>query len=767
MAFDLQPLPLFKEGEGPTILSASRANEIIRAVNALWKIQGTNGVLVTKSRRDVVVNIPGYVPTVCVAVTPAFDFMAFKKWIVIFGSVDLLGPGFNDILPGSGYYVDMAGTTVSTSGWIRTRDNINLTGADTYVLEWQFAGNQRGAQSDEVQVIIRDLTNGGTLFDQTYALTYLTGWTSYTASVTPVADTAISIEFRNPAPSPNSNPAGMLLRGISFRNDTTGETILTDEFGCEATDDLFGGLNGPVYDILCYRSLTDYVAVSGGNRWTATGVYLVGLFSSLNGVSIFNIAKLVPFQGNTVVAWSYTFTVNFDAAAPPLYFVRRLVNAVISATGDLAEKIPAGYTNGGGNWLNTDTTGSTGLVVDGPNAGLEWPITTIVRGGSNPTATATYGATQIHHLVFQDWINSWVVSGGGDTAKLPNYFGTFATGYQRAAAIGYGGDGVALGIMSHNGDGDDYAARTTNNYIGPSSQLGDTPAFEATGIATLEGFDALTDLVDRLDMLGFPPAPGALASSVPNTGFLVTMRRGVDYWRPDPGNVAGTSWYHYDEANPPTRGACLVDWRLAAGQVMPENIGFPTVAFPYWTGAGADCSCYSPVFSGWRSAGTGEFLVVANNVVIDGGTTDWNGARAADFRGMFALTPSGAAVTPFAVNLTFTGLSPSGTPSAVYNHPEILCIDSSDRIWFTGPIATINGTAVTAWQLYYIEGDGSGGTQAGLFGGGKIWSFREFAPDQFIVGGEFTSYLDPNGNDTGAQYLLFIDSAGAQITLTW
>ena len=764
MAFDLQPLPLFKEGEGPTILSASRANEIIRAVNALWKIQGTNGVLVTKSRRDVVVNIPGYVPTVCVAVTPAFDFMAFKKWIVIFGSVDLLGPGFNDILPGSGYYVDMAGTTVSTSGWIRTRDNINLTGADTYVLEWQFAGNQRGAQSDEVQVIIRDLTNGGTLFDQTYALTYLTGWTSYTASVTPVADTAISIEFRNPAPSPNSNPAGMLLRGISFRNDTTGETILTDEFGCEATDDVMGELNGPVFDILCYRTLTDYVAVSGGNRWTATGIYLVGIFGSLNGVQLYNICKLVPFQGKTVVSWSYTFTVGFNYDFPRLRYVRRLVNSVLAATADLATKLPSGYdpVEGAGNWINTDTTGATGLVASGVNAGLSWPIATYVSGSTTVKDFVIHGGTTIYHPVYHDWHVTLI-----DLDNFPNYFGQFATGYQRAAAIGYNPLDVAVGIMSHNGDGDDYAARTTDNYIGPSSQLGDTPAFEATGITTLEGFDALTNLVDRLDMLGFPPAPGALASSVPNTGFLVTMRRGVDYWRPDPGNVAGTSWYHYDEAAPPTRGVCLVDWRLAAGQVMPVNIGFPTVAFPYWTGAGADCSCYSPVFSGWRSAGTGEFLVVANNVVIDGGTTEWNGARANDFRGMFALTPSGADKPSFAVNLTFTGLSPSGTPSDFYNHPEILFIDSSDRIWFTGPIATINGTAVTAWQLYYIEGDGSGGTQVGFFGGGYITAMREFAPDQFIVGGFFVSYLDPNGNDTGAQYLLFIDSAGAQITLTW
>lgn len=262
-----------------------------------------------------------------------------------------------------------------------------------------------------------------------------------------------------------------------------------------------------------------------------------------------------------------------------------------------------------------------------------------------------------------------------------------------------------------------------------------------------------------------PPQFPVIEYNVINTGFIVTYRGGIDYWHPCPDTPLGQSWFDYDFANPPTRGVCLVDWRLAAGQVMPENFGFPVVNFPYWTGAGASCACYSPLFSGAR---TGEFIAVANNVVIDGGTTDWNGARATDFRGMFALLPDGTAKPSFAVNLTFTGLSPLGPPDDYFNHPEILFIDSSDRIWFTGPLATINGVSVSPWQLYWINGDGSGGTQVGNFNnGGKIWSFREFAPDQFIVGGEFPSYLDPNGNDTGAQYLLFIDSAGAQITLTW
>ena len=764
MALTLEPIPLLKPGEEGKILSTEWQNRLRATVNALWNIQGSNGVIVTKSQQNVVINIPGYVPTVCIPVTPAFDFMAFKQWIVIFGSVDLLGPGFNDILPGSGYYVDMAGTTVSTSGWIRTRDNINLTGADTYVLEWQFAGNQRGAQSDEVQVIIRDLTNGGTLFDQTYALTYLTGWTSYTASVTPVADTAISIEFRNPAPSPNSNPAGMLLRGISFRNDTTGESILTDEFGCEAVDNIEGGLDGPVFDIVVYA-----------NGASNSGVYLVGAFSSLNGVQLYNIAKLVPFQGNTVVSWSYTFTVGFSSSATQIFSIERIGNNLMTLTGEwdwlgqsnTLDKIPDGYdlVDGAGNFMVTDTVGVQALCTAGPNNGFPYPIQTDHYDDSAKYGSDTLQNNTLHAALLREDIFAETVA--------PYHFGKLVSGYNRLVSIGFGDpDNLTtpywllspIAMMSHDKNGDNYG--WVSECWGRNLDISARKVpFPATGICTIEGTLALATLVDRLgDPVGVPPTFPVIEANVINTGFIVTYRGGIDYWHPCPGAVAGFTWYDFDEANPPTRGVCLVDWRLAAGQVMPENIGFPVVNFPYWTGAGASCACYSPVFSGARS---GEFIVVANNTVIDGGTTDWNGARAADFRGMFALLPDGTAKPSFAVNLTFTGLSAGGDADDYFNHPEILFIDSSDRIWFTGPIATINGTAVTAWQLYYIDGDGSGGTQVGFFGGGKIWSFREFAPDQFIVGGEFTNYLDPNANDTGAQYLLFIDSAGAQITLTW
>ena len=86
----------------------------------------------------------------------------------------------------------------------------------------------------------------------------------------------------------------------------------------------------------------------------------------------------------------------------------------------------------------------------------------------------------------------------------------------------------------------------------------------------------------------------------------------------------------------------------------------------------------------------------------------------------------------------------------------------------TGPVTSINGRTVQPWQLYYIASDGSGGTQVGTFGGGHVWAMKEFNNEQFIVGGEFTTYIDPNGNNTGANYLLFMDPNGMhENSLTW
>ena len=777
MAFDFQPIPLVKEGEGPTILSASFANRIIEATNALWKIQGTNGVTVTKSRHDVVINVPDTSDDVCVAITPALDHKALKYWIVTRGTIDVVGSGFNDVYTGSGYYIDIAGTTSPTNGSIRSRTNQSLTTGDTYRLDWEIAGNHRAGGPNELRVLVTDQTNNATLFDQTYSKAAFDVWAEYYFEYTAVADIDISIEFMNADATPTT-VVGALLRGMRFRNLSRSLVMIGDELECEGSEDVPREIGGPVYDILVYRTYTDQAACLNPllDRWSARGIFLCGVFGSLNGIELYNQCKLIPFQGKTVVDWPYTFGIDFNLSSPAIKKLGRIGDNVLSLVHWDGDATPAKIMEqrfdnpgGGGCWVATNFDGEIPEVPVGySGAGLLYPV----AGDTDYSASYDSGAeTSIHETAFE--INQWPVA-----STSFSFWDTFAVGYNRIAGIGIGyypgppatSENASLFSFDWYGDVSN-GVGTTRPWLSSSLSTAFTPrGINATGICAVEGWSAFYDTVNRLGYDGLGNT-SVLEGDVPNTAFCITYRNAIDYfyWHPNPADTLGTTWHHYDYNNPPATRAILTDWRLQAAPVMTPNTGFPAspLAGSFWTGAGADCACYSPVFTGWRTNGNGEFIAIGNNAVIDGGATTWNGTRASDFQGIYAILTDGNALSPFHVELTFTGLSPAGVAGDLYNHPTILLIDSENRIWFTGPLATVNGTSVDAWQLYYVEGDGSGGGQVGAITGGIIHAMKEFRPGEYIVGGEFTSYLDNDGNDNESAYLVFIDETGLEIDLTW
>ncbi len=769
MAFDFQPIPLVKEGEGPTILSASFANRIIEATNALWKMQGTNGVTVTKSRHDVVINVPDTSDDVCVAITPAFDYKLFKKWIVIRGSVDVVGNGFSDVYPGSGYYIDIAGTTSPTDGRLRSRTNQSVLAGETYRLDYHIAGNHRGGNSD-IQVLITDITNNATLYDQTYTTAANDPWSELYYEFTPGVDADISIEFIN-ADLPPTGVVGALLKGMRFRNLSRGIVMIGDELECEGSEDVSREIDGPVYDILVYRTNTDQAAATNGalDRWDARGIFLCGSFGALNSIELYNQCKLIPFQGKTVVDWPYTFGIEFEGSSPAIRKIGRIGDNVLSlvyfdyVTPSKTMLQRFDVSGGAGCWVATDFSGTITEVPAGySNEGLLYPV-----AGDSITYLASYdGGTQTTNQTAESIALAFI--------PVSEFYlwETFAVGYNRIVGIGlnyFEGPPVAsnpASVFSFDWYGDISSGTGGGSpWWTASESFSGVESFAATGICAVEGWDAFNNPVDRK---GFDAFAGitTLESNVPNTGFVLTARRDVIPWNQDRSSGAGIYWSNYGSTYP-CKSAFIVDWRLQAAEVMTPNIGYPTIGFDWWTGSGADCACYSPVFTGWRTNGTGEFIAIGNNVVIDGGATTWNGARASDFQGIYAIGLDGNAISPFHVELTFTGLSPAGVAGDLYNHPTILLIDSENRIWFTGPLATVNGTSVDAWQLYYVEGDGSGGGQIGTIGWGIIHAMKEFRPGEYIVGGEFTTYIDGNGNDNNSAFLVFIDETGEEIDLTW
>lgn len=80
------------------------------------------------------------------------NFNGFSKWSVSGGTVDLIGNGYYDFLPGQGMFLDLDGSTGS-SGLLSTGD-FSLT-AGTYNVSFSLAGNHRGG-SDNVTVSFGD-----------------------------------------------------------------------------------------------------------------------------------------------------------------------------------------------------------------------------------------------------------------------------------------------------------------------------------------------------------------------------------------------------------------------------------------------------------------------------------------------------------------------------------------------------------------------------------------------------------------------------------
>jgi len=72
----------------------------------------------------------------------SLNYFGLRNWNVTAGSVDLIGNGFADSLPGNGLYLDLDGTT-SQAGTIESKTTFTLV-PGTYRLEFSLAGSQLG-----------------------------------------------------------------------------------------------------------------------------------------------------------------------------------------------------------------------------------------------------------------------------------------------------------------------------------------------------------------------------------------------------------------------------------------------------------------------------------------------------------------------------------------------------------------------------------------------------------------------------------------------
>jgi hypothetical protein len=87
--------------------------------------------------------------------TGTLNYTGLANWTVTGGSVDLIGNGYFDLLPGNGLYLDMNGST-GAAGAITS---VATFGPGTYNLTFDFAGTQRGYDG-KISFTFGDATGG-------------------------------------------------------------------------------------------------------------------------------------------------------------------------------------------------------------------------------------------------------------------------------------------------------------------------------------------------------------------------------------------------------------------------------------------------------------------------------------------------------------------------------------------------------------------------------------------------------------------------------
>lgn len=173
--------------------------------------------------------------------TPCLDYTGFLHWNVVGGTVDLLGPGLYDLVPGNGLYVDLAGSTPPGHGKLVSKVALSLTEGDSYRVAIDLAGNQRLNRTNytcqlrvyyktgdfETTILDRSITvNDWRQKFQTYAFTF---------NATASGDAYVSIQLiewptQEPLPALSAETWGLLLNRVLFTNATDNTVLLDDDF---------------------------------------------------------------------------------------------------------------------------------------------------------------------------------------------------------------------------------------------------------------------------------------------------------------------------------------------------------------------------------------------------------------------------------------------------------------------------------------------------------------------------------------------------------
>jgi len=130
------------------------------------------------------------------------NYSGFANWTVSDGTVDLIGNGFFDFLPGNGLYIDMDGSTGNAGKM--TSIPIPLAPGD-YALSYDLAGNHRNSAGELVTILV----DAG-FVNEARSLNQLDPFTTFVDNFTVAAATVVTISFEGDG----TDNIGMLLDNV-------------------------------------------------------------------------------------------------------------------------------------------------------------------------------------------------------------------------------------------------------------------------------------------------------------------------------------------------------------------------------------------------------------------------------------------------------------------------------------------------------------------------------------------------------------------------
>jgi hypothetical protein len=134
------------------------------------------------------------------------NYNSFANWKVTSGTVDLIGNGFFDFLPGNGLYIDMDGSS-SSAGTMDTKSGLINLSPGQYVLSYQLAGNHRNNSTELVNVAVKI-----GLATANHSLLQNAPFTTFTLPFTVSSSMAVQIEFQGTG----GDNIGMILDNVQL-----------------------------------------------------------------------------------------------------------------------------------------------------------------------------------------------------------------------------------------------------------------------------------------------------------------------------------------------------------------------------------------------------------------------------------------------------------------------------------------------------------------------------------------------------------------------